>query len=135
MSEKKKLTAEEIKQQIFSAKDIRLEEFKVSEWDTTVWLKALTYEERNKILEASGIRTTREENKPVDVDQVENFVMSLLIEGVRDSNGNQIFNKGDIEALSKKSASAIDKIATALMEISGFGEELREELRKRFRRE
>lgn len=130
MPEKKKFTADEIRQKISTAKDIKLEEMKVSEWDTTIWVCALTYKERSDAIESAKLPMGPDVD--ASMDQVNNFIMSVITTGVRDEGGNRVFTKNDIGMLMGKNSSVIERIATKVTELSGFGRALRESLRRRF---
>ena len=132
MGEKKVLNAGDLKQKIFAAKDTELQPMEIPEWEVTIYIKPLTYDERNKALDAYRV-TADPEDEMVTAEQVKGFHMALMIEGVRDSEGNPIFTQADIERLSDKSSGVLDRIATRITELSGFGPELRREMKRRFR--
>lgn len=133
MKEEKELTANEIKQSISAAKDIKLEEMKIPEWNTKIWVSALTYKERNEALEGANISSSPDAK--VSAEQIQNFTMSVIIAGVRDAQGNRVFNKDDVGMLMGKNSSVIDEISTKITELSGFGRGLRESMKARFRQE
>ncbi|RKY33175.1 MAG: hypothetical protein DRP74_00550 [Candidatus Omnitrophota bacterium] len=126
MTAKKDLTAEELREKIFTAKDIKFEPMKIEEWGVTIWIKSLTQQERSEALEAA--RTGDED----ELKRGENFQMAVLIVGIRDKDGNQVFTKADIKKLREKNASVLDRITRKITELSGFGAEMEEALRSRF---
>jgi len=130
---KRKLTAGDLKQKIFAAKDTELEKMEISEWQVDIWIKPLTYDERNRALEASSM-SVNPDNDTVNAEQIKAFHMAILIAGVRDSEGNAVFSKEDITRLADKSSGVLDRIATRITELSGFGEEVKERVKARFRR-
>ena len=126
MPAKKNLSAEELKEKIFTAQDIKFEPMEIEEWGVTIWVKSLTQKERSEALEASRIDSDDE------LKRGENFQMAILIAGIRDKDGNQVFTKADIELLRAKNASVLDRITRKITELSGFGAEMEEALRSRF---
>jgi len=125
------LSAEALKKKIADAKDIKLEEMKIPEWDTTIWVSALTYKERNQCLEGANIVGMRGE---VTAKHLENFTMAVVIRGVRDQSGNRVFGDNDTSMLQGRNSSVIDRISTRITELSGFGPKFAEETKTRFPR-
>jgi hypothetical protein len=61
---------------------------------------------------------------------IKNFRMKVVVLGCIDETGNQLFSMKDIGALNKKSSSAIDKISTTILRLSGLRKEDIEEVSK-----
>lgn len=125
-----KLTVEDIKKAVSAAKDITLEPMEIPEWNTTIWISALTYKERNAALKGAKLSPDRE----FSTDEAQNFFMQVIITGVRDSEGNRVFSQDDVEMLMNKNSAVIDRIGAQVTEVSGFAPEIRDQVRKRFRR-
>ena len=125
-----KLTADIIRKAVSVAKDITLEPMEIPEWDTTIWISALTYKERNKALKGANLSPDRE----FSTEEAQNFFMQVIITGVRDVDGNRVFTQEDIEMLMGKNSAVIDRIGARVTEISGFAPAIRDEVRKRFRK-
>ncbi len=132
MAETKKITAQEIRSRILSAKDAKTEKLEIEEWNVTVWIHSLKYGERNRLLLKSGLgtKTTGE----LDVDQINNFIMSLVVATTRDEDGNKVFTKDDIKELETRNSETIDRIATIATRLSGLGAEGRAQIKGRFQR-
>ena len=129
-SPEKVLTASDLKKKIASANDIKLEEMKISEWDTTIWVSALTYKERNQALEGANISSSPE--GVVTPDQIENFTMAVIIRGVRDRDGSRVFGEDDVPMLRERNSSVIDRISARITNLSGFGVGFAEQTKARF---
>lgn len=125
-----KFTVDTIRQAVSAAKDITLEEMEIPEWNTTIWISALTYRERNKALEGAKLSPNRE----FSTDEAQNFFMQVIITGVRDSEGNKVFTQNDVAMLMDKNSAVIDRIGAKITDVSGFEPEIRDQVRKRFRR-
>ena len=91
--------------QILKIDDIKTEEVNIPEWGDSVKVRGLTGTERDaweeSILEQKG------KNTKVKLKNARAKLVSL---SVVDEEGNRIFSDGDVEALGKKSAAALDRI-------------------------
>lgn len=128
----KVLTAGNIKSKIAGAKDIKLEEMKIPEWDITIWVATLSYKERNEVLEGANISASP--GGVVTAQQVDNFTMAILVKGIRDRDGSRVFGDDDIPMLRERSSSVIDRITTRITETSGFGAKFEKATKARFPR-
>ena len=131
MAEKRvKITAQDIRTKILAARDAKTEKLEIEEWGVTVWIYSLKYGERNRLLLKSGLgsKATGELN----VDQINKFIMSLVVATTRDEDGNKIFTNDDIKELETRNSETITKIATIATRLSGLGAEGRNQIKGRF---
>jgi len=111
------------KDQILQAKDIRMEEVEVPEWDGgTVIVKTMTGVERDQF-EASIV------SEPGQRD-MRNLRAKIVALSVVDENGNRLFSFEDAVELGEKSARALNRIFSVAQRLSGFTPQDVEELRK-----
>lgn len=105
---------------ILSANDTPSEIVDVPEWGGQVKVVAMSGTERDKF-EASLVGKG---NKP----NLENFRAKLAAACVVDEEGNRLFSEKDVAALGRKSAAALDRVATAAQRISAMSQEDVDEL-------
>ena len=120
------LKASELRQRIFEADDVKLVEHEVKEWGVTVWLKPLSYDERNECYKSAGMIAGTE----TTAEQTASFTMAVVLKSVVDSNGNPVFTKDDVGVLQQKSSAAIDGLVFKIADISGFGADVRSRLQE-----
>lgn len=111
--------------QILNAQDIQTEEVSVPEWGGTVLVRALDGEERDA-LEASMIQG-KGKNAQVNL---KNLRAKLAARSMVDEKGKRLFEDGDIPALAKKSAAALNRVYEAAQRLSGITPEDVDELTK-----
>ena len=111
--------------QILNAQDIQTEEVSVPEWGGTVLVRALDGEERDA-LEASMIQG-KGKNAQVNL---KNLRAKLAARSMVDENGKRLFEDGDIPALAKKSAAALNRVYEVAQRLSGITPEDVDELTK-----
>lgn len=90
----------------------QLEPVEVPEWGVTVYVRDIGGGARGK-WEAMQLQLMQGNN-----GELENLRARLCVLTVCDAEGNLVFVDGDIEALSRKSASALERIAKVSMRIS-----------------
>ena len=117
--EKKKILT---KDQILQAKDARMEEVKVPEWEGSVFVRSLTGRERDQ-LEAEILQTPGKKN-------MENLRSKLIALSAVDEKGNRLFELKDAVALGEKNARALDRIFAVAQRLSGLTAKDMEELTK-----
>ena len=114
------------RQAIFDAQDLSVEDVDVPEWGGTVRVRTLTGAERDAfeatIMERKG--DTYEAN-------MENMRAKLAAFSIVDEAGERIFSEQDIQELSKKSASALQRVFNVASRLSGISPEDVEELAKK----
>jgi len=114
ISEQKFLSRDDI----LNANDICIERLPVPEWGGVVHVKTLTGEERDKIEEA--IISIGADGKPKQA-KMENLRSLVAFYGVCDEQGKRLFTEAkDIVSLTKKSASALDKVVAKIQSMSGM---------------
>ena len=100
------------KDEILKADDIITESIDVPEWNGKVIIKTLTGSERDSFEQS----VTSEPGK-TNLADVRAKLCSLIIV---DKDGNQLFNKMDVVALSKKSGAALDRIFEAGLKLNSM---------------
>ncbi len=111
------------KEMILAADDLPKELVQVPEWGGAVWVKAMSGAERDgyeaMILDQRG--------KDTKVN-LRNARAKLAMATVVDAEGKRLFGMADIEALSKKSAAALQRIFDVATRLSGISDEDLKEL-------
>ena len=94
-----------LRDDILSADDLPTTEVDVPEWGLSVFVRAMTGAERDSY--ESGLM----ENKDLPMKaRLRNMRANLVVLCTVDSDGNRIFNDGDVEAVGNKSATALNRI-------------------------
>jgi len=111
MAEKKKIT----KADIVAFNDLKSETIEVPEWGGSVTIRRMTGGERDAyeadIFESKGSQLQLKR---------ENFRAKLIARCLVDDNGERMFSDGEIAALSKKSAAALDRLFAAYQRLNGM---------------
>ena len=111
MAEKKKIT----KADIVAFNDLKSETIEVPEWGGSVTIRRMTGGERDAyeadIFESKGAQLQLKR---------ENFRAKLIARCLVDDNGERMFSDGEIAALSKKSAAALDRLFAACQRLNGM---------------
>lgn len=102
---------------ILQKADNKIEELYIPEWEGSVFIRVMSAGERDKF-EARCLSTKV------------NFRASLAALVVCDEEGQRLFEEKDIEALSAKSASALDRIFRSAIKLNAMTEQDVEELEK-----
>lgn len=110
---------------ILQAQDIQREEVAVPEWGGTVLVRGLTGKERDG-LEASMIEG---KGKKANVN-LANLRAKLVSRAIVDENNQRMFTDADIQALSGKSAAALNRVYEVAQRLSGITQEDVDELTK-----
>ncbi len=110
---------------ILKAKDIETKEVYVPEWKGSVIVKALNGAERDAFEES--LLVGKGPNKELNMANVR---AKLVAMSVVDEEGNRIFSDADVKELSKKSATALQRIFAVAQKLSGLTEADIEELSK-----
>jgi hypothetical protein len=98
--------------EILDAMDEKMEAVEIPEWGGFVYVKAMTGEERDA-LEASVVTGPGERN-------LDNLRAKVVALSLVDAEGVRLFTLDDVEALGKKSASALDKVFSVAQRLSGL---------------
>jgi hypothetical protein len=104
--------------------DLQRETIDIPEWGGAVNVRALTIAEG----EAIGFAVREARRRGEDTGS---FSARLAAASIVDDNGNRIFTDADIVPLSRKSASAMQRIAEAIQRLSGIGPTAVEEAAKK----
>jgi len=105
-------------QDILSANDEVIEKVEVPEWKGHLWVRGLTGAERDAF-EAS-ILEGRGKNRQVNL---KNFRAKLVAAAAINKNGERLFTSpGQVEALGKKNARALQRVFDVAQELSGLSE-------------
>lgn len=92
---------------ILAAKDVRIERFEVKEWGGDVFIRTISGAERDAF----------EESFAADKKKIrEKFLVITLC----DEGGNRLFNDAEIEELSKKNSTVLNRIFDKAWAINAF---------------
>ena len=111
--------------EILQAHDIKTMVVEVPEWGGRVLVRGLTGTERDEFEES--VIETRGKSTHVKLRNARAKLVSLSIV---DSDGERIFTEGDIDALGKKSAAALDRVYQVAARLSGISNDDLDELAK-----
>lgn len=111
---------------ILNAQDLPTEVVPVPEWGGDVLVRGLNGTDRDKFEMGS---VEMKDGKVVDFkrDNVRARLVGLCIV---DEQGNRVFSDADIEALGRKSGTALDRVFDVAQRLSGIGKKAQEEARK-----
>jgi hypothetical protein len=104
--------------EILAVDDLKLEKVEVPEWGGYVMVKPMT-----------AIARDRFEKQHSD-GKLKNYRATIMARCICDDTGNLIFTEADIEALSKKSASAGSRVYNVVLDMSGITKEDEAEMEK-----
>jgi len=110
---------------ILSAVDVQTEMVEVPEWGGKVLIKGLTAKERDAY--EKMVLDRRGKNTRVNFEDMR---AKLSVWCIRDGEGNRLFSDDDFSELSKKSASAVQRVFNVASRLSGLSSEDVEELTK-----
>lgn len=118
------------REQILSISDLKTQKVFVPEWNDFVYVRGLSGQERDQFEEGNLVRD-RDKKGAISYDvRLENARARLVVLTACDENGHRIFHDSDIEALGKKSASAITLLYNVAASLSGMTNEDLEDLLK-----
>ena len=111
--------------EILEANDIKIQEVAVPEWgeDAAVYVKGMTGAERDKF--EGSLITLRGKDKQMNMANIRAKLASMTI---CDEKGKRLFNENDVQSLSQKSASALQRVFAVAQRLSGISDEDVEEL-------
>jgi len=110
---------------ILNINDIEIREVYIPEWKGSVLVKALSGAERDAFEES--LLVGKGPNKELNMNNVRAKLVAL---SVVDKKGNRIFSDSDVKELSRKSATALQRIFAVAQKLSGLTEADIEELSK-----
>lgn len=104
--------------EILQASDIVTELVPVPEWGGEVYVKGMTGAERDKF--ESSIVEQRGKEQKMNMANIRAKLASLTI---CDEKGKRLFTEADVQALSQKSAAALQRVMIVAQKLSGIGDE------------
>jgi len=107
---------------ILSSKDDSLEKVSVPEWGGDVFVRTMTGGERDSWELYASKQMERANNV--------NIRAKLACLCLCDENGKRLFGDGQVDALGKKSAKALDRVYSAALELNKLTDEDIEQLEK-----
>lgn len=113
-----------LRDQILNTSDIPKELVTVKEWNVEIEVRGMTGAERTRILDLAVGEGNGEMNLQMVYPEI---VISTAFDA---QTGEQIFTPADRTALLSKSATALDRLATVGMRLSGFTQETSDDLGK-----
>jgi len=133
---RKKLNASELRTKILEASDIKKEKMFIPEWDVEILVTAMSLQDRKRLRESAArsgkmVPGAGGEVSFADMDP-EQLEVAILINNVKDLDGNPVFTKEDAAELMKKNSAITTRIASKVLELSGMTPELRREMATRF---
>jgi len=108
---------------ILKVDDLQKELVPVPEWGGDVWVYGMTGGERDAF--EAEVLIQRKGGAHIDT---RNIRAKMAARCIRNEDGKRMFGDGDIKALAKKSAKALDRIFSKAQELSGISDEDVEEL-------
>ncbi len=111
------------KKDILTADDLKREIVPVPEWGGDVWVRGMNGAERDKF--ESGIVEMRGKEQTLNMANVRAKLASLTL---CDEEGKRLFSEQDVQALSQKSATALQRVFSVAQRLSGIGDDDVEEL-------
>jgi hypothetical protein len=111
------------KADILGASDIQRERVAVAEWGGEVYVKGLSGAERDRF--ENSIISMRGKDQKINLSNIRAKLASLSI---CDEDGNRLFTDADVQALSRKSAAALQRVFAVAQRLSGLAAEDVEEL-------
>ena len=111
------------REDILKVDDIQIEFVEVPEWGGSVFVKGMTGAERDRF--ESGIIEISGDDSKVNMTDIR---AKLCAVSVCNEDGKKLFSPADIKELSKKSASALQKVFEVAQRLSGITDDDVEEL-------
>ena len=108
---------------ILEAKDIKIELVPTPGWGGEVYVKGLNGAERDKF--EGSLVILRGKDKQMNMTNIRAKLASMSI---CDEKGKRLFNENDVQALSQKSASELQRMFVVAQRLSGISDEDVEEL-------
>jgi hypothetical protein len=102
--------------QILESSDLKTVTVEVPEWGGSVLVRSMTGADRDAFEQT----LTKKDEKGARVSDVSNLREKLTAMTVVDEAGNRLFSESDVQALAKKSAAALTRIADAAQVLNGM---------------
>ena len=106
------------KEQILQATDVDVEELEVLEWGGVVRVCALDALYIQRLIQSGFINA---QTGAADMSKLD--IIDLAARSIVDENGEALFSRNDIKALSKRSFAPLMRVATKALQLTGFGAE------------
>ncbi len=106
------------KKDILEIADIKTQLVPVPEWGGEVYVKGLNGAERDKF--ESSMIEQRGKERSVNMANIRAKLASMSI---CDESGKRLFSEADVQALSQKSATALQRIFVVAQKLSGIGDD------------
>jgi hypothetical protein len=104
--------------EILKVVDVEIEVVEVPEWGGEVCVKGMTGAERDKF--ESSIVQQKGKEQTLNMANIRAKLASMTI---CDAEGKRLFSEADVQALSQKSASALQRVFGVAQRLSGIGDE------------
>lgn len=114
-----------LRDKIIAADDIPSEMVEVPEWGVTIEVRGMNGSDRARIIETAAAADGQ-----IGVGNM--YAETVLASCYDPETGERIFNADDLGVLMTKSASAIDRLATVGMRLSGMNAEAQDEAGRKF---
>jgi hypothetical protein len=111
---------------ILQARDVKIEQVDVPEWEGIVYVRSISAGERGMIEEAAAKFKESKGKDPF----ARNFTVKFASLALCDETGKRLFRDEDIALLQQKNAAAVSRVAEAAQRLSGFSKSDMEELEK-----
>jgi hypothetical protein len=118
------------KDDILNCNDFDLIEMTVEEWGGIINLKAMSCYHKNKLQKHLAKNNKSDSEGNIALTDSSGLLERCVVYSVCDENGVLVFTESDIETLSKKNASVIERIAIKAKKISAFTETIIEDEKK-----
>lgn len=102
-----------LRERILACKDLPREQIFVPEWNETVTIQGLTGLQRDQF-------ETKSRKYAAGEGSVSEIRASLIVMACVDEAGSPVFQPGDAELLSQKSGTATERVALAILRLSGL---------------
>lgn len=109
--------------EILAASDIQIEMVEVPEWGGSVYVKGMTGAERDRF--EAGVVTTNGQDSSLNMNDLRAKLCAICI---CDEAGKPLFSSRDVKELTKKSASALQRVFKKAQSLSGLTDDDLEEL-------
>lgn len=119
------------KEQILGIVDIEVKEIDVPSWGGSVYIRQLSRGQQDEYLKRR-IQPYQVEMKGGAEQELKTSMLLyghdawLVVQGVCDEEGKRLFSDSDIKKLDEKNGEVIGKIASEIVEFSGFGKDVEE---------
>lgn len=102
-----------LRDRILSANDIATRIFHVSEWGVDLEIRTLSTLDRTRMIKACS-------DSEGNVDLEKMYPLLIIASAYDPETGEKVFEQSDMDAISDKSASAVERVAKVAMEMSGM---------------